>query len=115
MSDEVPSRPPGARRAVGRAVGPRDSSRVRPRGRRGRGGAGPGATGHRRPGDLLRHVAMTVLGAAVPGTGYLYTGRRWLGRGARRLWWAASALSSGTSAVTCGRTVTDLAFDPDTR
>jgi LCP family protein required for cell wall assembly len=54
---------------------------------------------------------MTVLGAVVPGTGYLYAGRRWLGWVVLALW----AASIGAVGWYFGRDLrnrlTDLAFD----
>ncbi len=49
---------------------------------------------HRRARGLPSTLALTVLGAAVPGTGYLYTGRRALG-GLVLLAWASLAGSPG--------------------
>jgi polyisoprenyl-teichoic acid--peptidoglycan teichoic acid transferase len=66
---------------------------------------------HRRARGLPSTLALTVLGAVVPGSGYLYTGRRALG-GLVLLAWAAAA---GALAWYFGRDVSvalDLAFSP---
>jgi polyisoprenyl-teichoic acid--peptidoglycan teichoic acid transferase len=74
MPNEVlevpPDRPGGTRRA--------SRSSRRPVRRRDRGGARALRT-RRRTHGLAGTIGMTVLGAFVPGSGYLYAGRRWLG------------------------------------
>ena len=104
--DAVPARPVGHRRAE-------RSSRF-PRLRAGTPGGGARARtrrGARRTTGLLGTIAMTVLGAMVPGSGYLYAGRRWLGAVVLVLW----AACLGSVAWYFGRDLqvqlSDLAFD----
>lgn len=80
MSDETPEvRPPGARRA---SRSTRFAVRLR-----GRGGA-RAIRPRRRTKGLPGTLGMTMLGALLPGTGYLYAGRRVLGAFVLLLWLA---------------------------
>ncbi len=89
MTDEVlpdgPPRPPGHRRAE-RA--PRRPGRRRPAGGS-RVRRAPRA--RRRTAGLPGTIGMTTLGAFVPGSGYLWSGRRGLGAAVLGLWLAALA------------------------
>ncbi len=106
-----PSRPAGHRRA--------ERSTRFPSLRPSSGGSGSsGGTralrdprGGRRTAGLPGTIGLTVLGAVVPGTGYLYAGRRWLGAVVITLW----AAGLGAVAWYFGRdlrtSLSDLAFD----
>ncbi len=102
--DDVSSRPVGHRRVA-------RSSRVVRTGARGSDGGARSLRRARRSTGLPGTIGLTVLAAAVPGSGYLYAGRRWLGAVVLALW----AGSLGAIAWYFGRDLktrlTDLAFD----
>ncbi len=56
-------------------------------------------------------MGMTVLGAAIPGTGYLYTGRRWLGAVVVGLWLGVIGAVIWYFGRDLRQRLTDLAFD----
>ncbi|HET9423272.1 MAG TPA: LCP family protein [Nocardioides sp.] len=107
----------GARRAPKSHRIPRTKRRVAERtdeqrgGQRSRGGARALRARGRRTHGLPGTVGMTFLGALVPGSGYLYAGRRAIGVVVLLAWMVAL----GAAAVYFGRDVRpalDLAFDP---
>ncbi|GAA5153625.1 hypothetical protein GCM10023340_35900 [Nocardioides marinquilinus] len=101
-TDDAPRRPGGRRRAA-------RSARFRI-GRR-RGGARRAAREHRRAHGLPGTLGLTALGAFVPGSGYLYSGRKALGVAVLGVWLAGVAALLWYFGRGIDATL-DLAFDP---